>query len=122
MYYGLIFFKQKTAYELRISDWSSDVCSSDLLYGLLEARSELLVQRLAEPGRGGVSEVSEFLLLKTINRYRGALWHAQQLETLHPERLFHDFLMLASTLATFSAEGRRQIGTASCRARGGHDG
>src|SRR3546814_19714825 len=28
--YGF-FFKQKTAYELRISDWSSDVCSSDLL-------------------------------------------------------------------------------------------
>src|SRR3546814_11934317 len=25
-------FKQKTAYEMRISDWSSDVCSSDLLY------------------------------------------------------------------------------------------
>src|SRR3546814_2842435 len=30
--YGCIifFFKQKTAYEMRISDWSSDVCSSDL--------------------------------------------------------------------------------------------
>src|SRR3546814_7955685 len=27
----LLFFKQKTAYEMRISDWSSDVCSSDLL-------------------------------------------------------------------------------------------
>src|SRR3546814_5854191 len=27
------FFKQKTAYEMRISDWSSDVCSSDLLIG-----------------------------------------------------------------------------------------
>src|SRR3546814_4557857 len=26
----IFFFKQKTAYELRISDWSSDVCSSDL--------------------------------------------------------------------------------------------
>src|SRR3546814_426873 len=26
------FFKQKTAYEMRISDWSSDVCSSDLAY------------------------------------------------------------------------------------------
>src|SRR3546814_8316479 len=26
------FFKQKTAYEMRISDWSSDVCSSDLQY------------------------------------------------------------------------------------------
>src|SRR3546814_1563060 len=28
--YYLFFFKQKTAYEMRISDWSSDVCSSDL--------------------------------------------------------------------------------------------
>src|SRR3546814_5077782 len=28
----LFFFKRKTAYELRISDWSSDVCSSDLLH------------------------------------------------------------------------------------------
>src|SRR3546814_3685861 len=27
------FFKQKTAYEMRISDWSSDVCSSDLITG-----------------------------------------------------------------------------------------
>src|SRR3546814_7832034 len=27
------FFKQKTAYEMRISDWSSDVCSSDLRLG-----------------------------------------------------------------------------------------
>src|SRR3546814_8498944 len=34
MMVGLVFFfffKQKTAYEMRISDWSSDVCSSDLL-------------------------------------------------------------------------------------------
>src|SRR3546814_7189834 len=29
--YEFFFFKQKTAYEMRISDWSSDVCSSDLL-------------------------------------------------------------------------------------------
>src|SRR3546814_3312215 len=28
--FSVCFFKQKTAYELRISDWSSDVCSSDL--------------------------------------------------------------------------------------------
>src|SRR3546814_19353238 len=27
----IVFFKQKTAYEMRISDWSSDVCSSDLV-------------------------------------------------------------------------------------------
>src|SRR3546814_19596011 len=31
MYSFFLFFKQKTAYEMRISDWSSDVCSSDLL-------------------------------------------------------------------------------------------
>src|SRR3546814_5021221 len=31
MSFFFFFFKQKTAYEMRISDWSSDVCSSDLL-------------------------------------------------------------------------------------------
>src|SRR3546814_4624058 len=30
LYYFFFFFKQKTAYEMLISDWSSDVCSSDL--------------------------------------------------------------------------------------------
>src|SRR3546814_4245934 len=30
MFLFFFFFKQKTAYEMRISDWSSDVCSSDL--------------------------------------------------------------------------------------------
>src|SRR3546814_3090385 len=33
MLYYFFFFKQKTAYEMRISDWSSDVCSSDLGHG-----------------------------------------------------------------------------------------
>src|SRR3546814_9907436 len=33
------FFKQKTAYEMRISDWSSDVCSSDLQHPAQHARS-----------------------------------------------------------------------------------
>src|SRR3546814_13756965 len=31
IHFLVFFFKQKTAYEMRISDWSSDVCSSDLL-------------------------------------------------------------------------------------------
>src|SRR3546814_2762017 len=30
LFCAIFFFKQKTAYEMRISDWSSDVCSSDL--------------------------------------------------------------------------------------------
>src|SRR3546814_4609534 len=34
--YHLFFVKQKTAYEMRISDWSSDVCSSDLIVGIGE--------------------------------------------------------------------------------------
>src|SRR3546814_10184075 len=34
------FFKQKTAYEMRISDWSSDVCSSDL--AIQREREEML--------------------------------------------------------------------------------
>src|SRR3546814_1928702 len=33
----VFFYKQKTAYEMRISDWSSDVCSSDLLLPRLPA-------------------------------------------------------------------------------------
>src|SRR3546814_10678290 len=38
----LFFFKQETAYEMRISDWSSDVCSSDLaaLWGPLDLQAE----------------------------------------------------------------------------------
>src|SRR3546814_17078871 len=35
-------FKQKTAYEMRISDWSSDVCSSDLWHGATHRRSTSL--------------------------------------------------------------------------------
>src|SRR3546814_4167804 len=54
------FFKQKTAYEMRISDWSSDVCSSDLTETLCHSvfsrgspvarsfqRSEVAMRRLA---------------------------------------------------------------------------
>src|SRR3546814_14458584 len=39
MYISCVFFcfKQKTAYEMRISDWSSDVCSSDIDPGIAEA-------------------------------------------------------------------------------------
>src|SRR3546814_4596244 len=38
------FFKQKTAYEVRISDWSSDVCSSDLPVHLRRRRRDPLPQ------------------------------------------------------------------------------
>src|SRR3546814_6826717 len=45
------FFKQKTAYEMRISDWSSDVCSSDLALFALpdrqQAETRALIDRIA---------------------------------------------------------------------------
>src|SRR3546814_10826783 len=59
------FFKQKTAYEMRISDWSSDVCSSDLADPLaLLTRVEvhasslqlLMPVRLLAPVRAGLGE------------------------------------------------------------------
>src|SRR3546814_2895548 len=39
----MFFFKQKTAYDMRISDWSSDVCSSDLRYNFsdVDVQSEI---------------------------------------------------------------------------------
>src|SRR3546814_4715772 len=44
-----VFFKQKTAYEMRISDWSSDVCSSDLdLGGVVETWRRTVTQKGAE--------------------------------------------------------------------------
>src|SRR3546814_1951679 len=40
VFHFVFFFKQKTAYEMRISDWSSDVCSSDLPGGAAAAAGE----------------------------------------------------------------------------------
>src|SRR3546814_5458086 len=45
MYVCFFFFKQKTAYEMRISDWSSDVCSSDLRLDDRRKVAALLVRR-----------------------------------------------------------------------------
>src|SRR3546814_2845890 len=50
--YVFFFFKQKTAYEMRISDWSSDVCSSDLQSTNLLSRGV----RILAMYTGGVSK------------------------------------------------------------------
>src|SRR3546814_1482248 len=56
--FGVFFFKQKTAYEMRISDWSSDVCSSDLperpisrLVVLVAAPEALITDRKTASGK-----------------------------------------------------------------------
>src|SRR3546814_5077138 len=51
--YMFFFFKQKTAYEVRISDWSSDVCSSDLF-----TRNELA--RFVERGAALAPDLAAF--------------------------------------------------------------
>src|SRR3546814_19597327 len=50
----LFFCKQKTAYEVRISDWSSDVCSSDLV----EPRAGASCKRLPVAQRRGCGQVA----------------------------------------------------------------
>src|SRR3546814_9734763 len=57
------FFKQKTAYEMRISDWSSDVCSSDLIGIATECNAEPLpdalrfaVGNMLRPAKGQMFE------------------------------------------------------------------
>src|SRR3546814_13322645 len=46
----VFFFKQKTAYEMRISDWSSDVCSSDLRLDGADLTRAVLARARAEGG------------------------------------------------------------------------
>src|SRR3546814_3889755 len=51
----IFFFKQKTAYEMRISDWSSDVCSSDLAVALPATAASQPKSALTAAATGGVA-------------------------------------------------------------------
>src|SRR3546814_10557329 len=59
-FYLFFFFKQKTAYEMRISDWSSDVCSSDLQQESIIAMQQRLLH--------DCTDWQECLALSTLNR------------------------------------------------------
>src|SRR3546814_5677154 len=70
------FFKQKTAYEMRISDWSSDVCSSDLLAaGVTVGRRELTLQR-----KGASNGVAAALAEDAVLAIQGAIVIARSLD------------------------------------------
>src|SRR3546814_7983589 len=92
----VFFFKQKTAYEMRISDWSSDVCSSDLLHSVSE--------RFRELGKSA-DEFSLPMSREDIASYLGMV-----IETV--SRTFSRF----QDDGIISVRGR-QIGRASCRER-----
>src|SRR3546814_4894507 len=61
--YSVVLFKQKTAYEMRISDWSSDVCSSDLAaHNRGAGGSSRRIARallMAEPPRAEAGEITD---------------------------------------------------------------
>lgn len=77
------------------------------LYGLLHQRGEILASLIAQPGHRGIAEISDFLMLQTINRYESLFAHLVTLPMLHPERLFSLCLSLAGDLATFNSNSRR---------------
>src|SRR3546814_10356903 len=79
--YCFFFFKQKTAYEMRISDWSSDVCSSDLLpeQRYCSVGSDNLrggrraTAHLARLGRRRIAFLGDIEAPEVIQRYQGYL-------------------------------------------------
>lgn len=75
--------------------------------GLLHQRGEAIAARLSSPGRGGVAEIADFLLLQTVNRYEPEFAHLRQISALHPERFYAIGLLLAGELCTFTRDQRR---------------
>src|SRR3546814_18723103 len=72
LYIGVIFidfffFKHKTAYEMRISDWSSDVCSSDLGTNILRFDDDATSITAVSSGQGDIFATAP-PLLKAINK------------------------------------------------------
>src|SRR3546814_7135345 len=95
------FFKQKTAYEMRISDWSSDVCSSDLIQPVAEA---------ADGGEGCVKvDRGQPETLLKVHRRAGRPQHA-----LAP---ILDGGVAHLEIARIESDPGRAIGRASCRER-----
>src|SRR3546814_1609605 len=64
----LFFFKQKTAYEMRISDWSSDVCSSDLIAAVVSRWTGIPVDRMIEGEREKLLGMEEHLGKRVIGQ------------------------------------------------------
>src|SRR3546814_13905069 len=91
----MFFFKQQTAYEMRISDWSSDVCSSDLGYrpGEIEPHIDIFLARVHPDDAGRVlnalaaAERSErFAVEHRVVHSDGTILHVSQVaEVIHDE-------------------------------------
>jgi type VI secretion system protein ImpJ len=77
------------------------------LLGLLHHRGEAIASRVSQPGRGGVAEIADFLLLQVVNRSEPLFAHLDQLSGLHPEAFYQIGLQLAGELASFTHVNKR---------------
>src|SRR3546814_16408672 len=69
LYFYFFFFKQKTAYEMRISDWSSDVCSSDLQFAAAQRHQRLeLIGGIVAAARKAVIRDIDVLRIGIVRR------------------------------------------------------
>src|SRR3546814_7198636 len=81
----IFFFKQKTAYEMRISDWSSDVCSSDLHPAPRAQR--LAVLAAADHHARRASLLDQYLLDQRAGPHREIAMFAQRLDRSEERRV-----------------------------------
>ena len=79
--------------------------------GILNTRGETLAKDLMTPGHGGVEEISDFLVLQSINRYQPLLKHLSGIAGLHPEEFFRVLIQLVGELSTFFRDETRPIGS-----------
>jgi type VI secretion system protein ImpJ len=79
------------------------------LFGLLHTRGEALGGRASEAGRGGVAEISDYMLLQLVNRVEPLFEHLQHIPCLHPEILYRIVVQLAGELSTFCKPNKRPI-------------
>lgn len=86
----------------------NDILSGHLreLHGLLHQRGEALAARLAQPGRAGVGEIADFLLLEAINRQEPLVAQWRQTSLLHPRDFYFLGCALAGELSTFREKRR----------------
>jgi type VI secretion system protein ImpJ len=77
------------------------------LQGLLHQRAEALAARAVASGRGGASEIADFLMLQVINRYEPVVMHLATSPALHPEDLYRLTLEITGELSTLTAASRR---------------
>jgi type VI secretion system protein ImpJ len=77
------------------------------LQGRLHQLGEALAKSLGTPGRGGVAEIAEFLMLQTVNRHEPLFTRLAGGARVHPERLYELCLQLGGDLSVFNPAGRR---------------